>query len=112
MNLPERARAIIEDEKIRDYLLSREHPIGKYKCAVFESIGYSLTNWQRLKQDILEAFLNLDVQDVIEGKHGTKYLIRGTLKGPNGKVGDFLSVWVKETETDIPRFVTMYPGGS
>ncbi len=111
MKLPKRDQAIIEDEKIRDYLLSREHPIGKYKCVVFESIGYSLSNWQRLKLDILETFLNLDVQDVIEGKHGTKYLIRGNLNGPNGKAADLLSVWVIETGTDVPRFVTLYPGG-
>ena len=40
MQLPWHERAIVEPEKIRDYLLSRAHPVGRIKAAFFESLGF------------------------------------------------------------------------
>ncbi len=48
MKLPNADQAIIPPEKIRDYLLSSSHPIGKFKAVFFKSIGYNEDNWQQL----------------------------------------------------------------
>lgn len=45
MKLPERDRAIIDAEKLRDYLLSPSHPVGRFKAAFFASLGYTQANW-------------------------------------------------------------------
>ena len=35
MKLPRAEHAVVEDAKVRDYLLSREHPVGRFKAAFF-----------------------------------------------------------------------------
>jgi hypothetical protein len=35
MKLPNGDRALIEPEKVRDYLLSTTHPVGRFKAAYF-----------------------------------------------------------------------------
>jgi hypothetical protein len=42
--------------------------------------------------------------------YGQKYEIRGTLNGPPEKSASVLTVWIIRFETDIPEFVTAYPG--
>ena len=37
MKLPNAELAIIDEEKIRDYCLSMDHPRGKHKARVFQS---------------------------------------------------------------------------
>jgi hypothetical protein len=39
MNLPAADRALIQPEKLRDYLLSTEHPVGRFKAAFFWQDG-------------------------------------------------------------------------
>ena len=46
--LPNAATAVIEPSKIRDYLLSSSHPIGRFKAVVFTALGYSQEDWPRL----------------------------------------------------------------
>ena len=41
MTLPNSDRAVIEGAKLFDYLLSRAHPVGRFKARFFESLGYS-----------------------------------------------------------------------
>ena len=44
--LPNADRATIEPSKVRDYLLSPAHPIGRFKAAVFAALGYTQDDWQ------------------------------------------------------------------
>ena len=44
MKVPNNDKAIIPIEKIRDYLLSNSHPVGKTKAVFFNKIGYDLEN--------------------------------------------------------------------
>lgn len=39
MRLPAAQLAIVEPAKIRDYLLSPEHPVGRYKASFFNALG-------------------------------------------------------------------------
>lgn len=39
MNLPAADRALIQPEKLHDYLLSTEHPVGRFKAAFFARLG-------------------------------------------------------------------------
>lgn len=78
--LPNAARAIVEDAKVRDYLLSSTHPIGRFKSVVFLALGYSQENWQALAADLL-AFAKQE--HAIAGKpteHGQKYEVSGMCK--------------------------------
>lgn len=39
--LPNLELACVDERKIHDYLLSSEHPIGRFKAAFFRSLGYT-----------------------------------------------------------------------
>src|SRR5437660_12754475 len=51
--LPYADSAVVEPSKVRDYLLSASHPIGRFKATVFFALGYTPENWQRLRDDLL-----------------------------------------------------------
>jgi hypothetical protein len=52
MRIPGAARAVVDDAKIRDYLLSPEHPIGGPKARFFKSLGFSRNDWVAVRQII------------------------------------------------------------
>jgi hypothetical protein len=48
MRLPNAERAVIDEGKVRNYLLSRTHPIGRFKAAFFARGGFAPSDWQHL----------------------------------------------------------------
>lgn len=109
MKLPEAHRAVIAPAKIREYLLSTSHPVGRFKAPFF-SLGYTVAGWQRLEQDLLAVAASGDAEPGRESPYGEKYEIRGTLNGPAGKSASVLTVWIVRFESDAPEFVTAFPG--
>jgi hypothetical protein len=55
VKLPGGERAIVDPEKLRDYVLSRMHPVGRFKAAFFASLGYEIDNWQDLDRALRAA---------------------------------------------------------
>ncbi|MGH8134293.1 MAG: DUF6883 domain-containing protein [Steroidobacteraceae bacterium] len=100
--------AIVPAEKLRDYLLSSAHPIGRYKSAFFRSLGYAPEHWQVLERD-LRGVLSSEAQPSPGTEYGRKFTVRGALTGPNGRAGRIVSVWIILTGETAPRFVTAYP---
>ena len=56
--LPGAQHAVVEPAKIRDYLLSTSHPVGRFKAVVFFSLGYTTEDWVKLHDDILSLARN------------------------------------------------------
>ena len=48
MNLSNKNQAVVEREKVRDYLLSPSHPTGKRKAEFFTSMGFQREAWEVL----------------------------------------------------------------
>jgi hypothetical protein len=112
MRLPDSERAIVNAEKVHDYLLSRSHSVGSEKARVFEALGYRAARWRRLQYDLYLAAQQDDAERVGETPHGQKYRIRTMLKGPNGRSMAFISIWIAPSTGGFPRFVTAYPDAS
>ena len=110
MKLPEAQRAVIAPAKIRDYLLSPSHPVGRFKAPFFTSLGYTTADWRRLEQDLLTLAVSGDAEPGRESPYGQKYEIRGILNGPSQKSAGVLTVWIVRFESDVPEFVTAFPG--
>jgi hypothetical protein len=55
--IPNADRAVIEPTKLHDYLLSRTHPIGRFKAAFFQALGYSSEDWRQLEADLRSQHL-------------------------------------------------------
>lgn len=110
MKLARAERTLIEPAKVRDYLLSREHPIGRFKAVFFESLGYSADAWQRLEADLRALAVAGEAVLGDRTKYGQKYEVRGTLNGPSGRPASLVTVWIVRWGEDAPRFVTAFPG--
>ena len=109
MRIPNSDAAIISGEKLRAYLLSRSHPIGKHKAAFFAALGYTVNDWQTLEVDLRVQHLSVDAEEIDATMFGRKFVIRSPLNGPSG-TALVVSVWIIRADEDVPRFVTAYPG--
>ena len=111
VRIPNAERAVIDPRKLRGYLLSPQHPLGRYKAHFFRALGYSQARWPRLDRDLRFQHLSAPVSSTHETPHGTVYEIRAMLKGPNGVKTGLVSVWIIKRGDDVPTLVTAYPGG-
>jgi hypothetical protein len=111
LQIPNADRAIINPAKLHGYLLSRTHPVGRFKSAFFFALGYSSDGWLRFEADLRTQHLRQNATAEALTPYGQKYSIRATLTGPSGRSADVVSVWVIRRGEEIPRFVTAYPEG-
>jgi hypothetical protein len=107
--LPNASQAVVDPSKVRDYLLSSSHPIGGFKSVVFLALGYTRSEWVRLRDDLLTVALSGTAELGEENQFGRKYMVSGTLRGPNGREGVIRTVWLIENAQSAPRFLNGYP---
>jgi len=107
--IPNYEKAIIDAAKLRDYVLSNSHPIGRFKAVLFQQMGYGQENWEQLAKDIITQHLTLNAELGEKTKYGQKYMIAGDIKGPSGRVIRLKSIWIILTGEDFARFITIYP---
>ena len=110
MRIPNADRAVIDPVKLHGYLLAANHPVGRFKAAFFQALGYSSDRWRQLEADLRSQHLSQDVTIRAETRYGRKYSIRARLLGPSGRAADVMSVWIVRTDEERPRFVTAVPG--
>lgn len=110
MELPARDRVQIEPAKVRDYLLSKAHPVGRFKAAFFEALGYSGSDWLRLDADLRQLAETGDATLGRWTKYGQHYEVRGTLRGPSGRVAQVITIWMVRANEETSRFITAFPG--
>lgn len=107
--IPNVENAEIPDAKLRDYLLSTTHPVGRFKAYVFLGLGFQPTNIAPLRTELLRIACESEETTTVASPHGTKFVARGILTGPNGRQASILTVWMLRTGKPAPRFVTAYP---
>ena len=110
MRLPNSDRAIVDDAKVRDYLLSSSHPVGRFKSVFFLALGFSPDHWTTLRDALLELARAGDAVPGQPSPYGQKFEIRGTLTGPSGREAPILTVWMISDGRDFAHFVTAFPG--
>lgn len=111
MKLPDAERAVIDDAKVREYLLSPVHPIGRFKARVFAAAGYRQEAWQQLRDDLLALAPALDVTLVPPDAYGQRFVGAGNLIGPSGRALPIVTVWLISQGGEPPRLITAYPEG-
>lgn len=110
-HLKDADHAIVTKRKIVEYLLSRSHATGRSKSRYFEKFGFSVGGWRELRSALLNHARHNTVVSVEETSFGTKYVVEGRLRTPDGRDPNVRSVWFIETGEVAPRFVTAYPQG-
>jgi hypothetical protein len=109
--LPNADDAVIDPAKLRDYLLSTEHPLGRFKARFFGALGFSADRWEELESALRTQHLTQEAHAAAGASGGQKFTIRAILIGPNGQSASVVSVWFTRAGEAVPRFVTAYPGG-
>lgn len=109
MSLPNADRAIIDPAKVRDYLLSSVHPVGRFKAAFFVSSGYTQDRWETLRDDLLALAKSGDAVPGRLSVFGRMFEVDGMLTGPSGRTAEIRTVWIIASDEASPRFVTAYP---
>ena len=108
MKLPGHDDVEIGRDKVRDYLLSPSHPVGRFKARLLAALGFT-----RDRPDLLEAELRRiaaggEVATQEETPFGRKYTVLGVLAGPSGS-REVSTVWFQEAGQERVRLVTVRP---
>jgi hypothetical protein len=109
MDLPNEDRAIVEVEKVRDYLLSKSHPEGHGKAEFFAAKGFCQERWHELAEALKQVAHENAVTKHMNSPHGQKYIVDGILRAPTGLTALVRTIWIVDTGGESPRLVTAYP---
>ncbi len=106
MKLPEPLE--IERGKVRDYLLSRTHPVGRFKARVFAALGFDVGLEAEFVAEVLRLARAGDVEENEQTPFGAKYTVSGELIGPLGSRA-VSTVWFRASGGGAVRLVTVRP---
>ena len=107
--LPNADLAIVDERKLRRYLLSASHPAGRAKALFFKRFGFDLKTWRFLRGALLAHAASAEVVSEVATSFGTKYIVEGTLAAPDGRTPRVRAVWFVTKGEAAPRLVTAYP---
>ncbi len=108
-SLPNAHRAVIEPEKLRDYVLAPEHKYGKHKARVFVSaLGIDRANWEYLRDQIASRVEEAEVSEVRAGTYGVRYSVSLMIEGLNGQTHEVTTGWIVEQDGAPPRLTSAY----
>ena|SRR5579859_134358 len=108
MKLPNAERAIVADEKLRDYCLNPEHPRGRHKARVFAAkTGLTVLGVELLRTALLEAAYNGKAVATEKDQYGQRYTIDFMFRGVGGQAR-VRSCWMVRRNEDFPRLTSCY----
>ena len=109
--LPGAENAVVLLEKLRDYSLDLDHPVGKHKARVFEAaLGLTQGDASRLRDMVLRAILVNEAVDHGTNIHGTRYTVDFQAFGGRGPV-TIRTAWIIDLGETIPRLTSCYVRG-
>lgn len=108
MKLPQAEAVRIDAQKVRDYLLSQTHPVGRFKARVFAAIGFDENTADAFLAEVRRIAAAGDVVAVEDFEYGRKYTVPGELTGSAGRL-QVLTVWIQEPGRADVRLVTVRP---
>lgn len=109
MKLPNAENAVVEQEKITEYLLNPTHRYGASKARFFDAFGFRAEEWWKFAEALREHGRNHDVTKVQETGFGPRYEVEGTLLAPDGRRPRVRTVWQLDHGAVAPRLITAYP---
>jgi hypothetical protein len=110
VRLPNVDLVSIDDAKVRDYLLSLAHPVGRFKSVFFIALGFAPDRWEALRDALLELARTGEAVPGQASPFGLKFEIRASLQGPSGRQANVVTVWMVANGQDFPHFITAHPG--
>jgi hypothetical protein len=109
MRVPGIERAEISEAKIVRYLLSTTHRAGKSKAIFFMEFGFDPQRWEELAIALKEHAINNEITREEKTIFGTRYVVEGLLRAPDGTSLNVRAAWFMDDDGEIPRFITAHP---
>lgn len=75
----------------------------------FTAVGYTRSEWTRLRNDLLTIAHRAEVVTEQQTKFGMKYVVDGVISSPTGRAVEVRTIWISDGPDDPPRLVTAYP---
>ncbi|KQT47822.1 hypothetical protein ASG52_11190 [Methylobacterium sp. Leaf456] len=104
-------RFVIEDAKVRAYLLDPSHEEGGAKCAFLVSVGFSIDDPATLKQALLRHPTSDRLVRTVVTPFGRRFHFDGPLPCPGGAFANVRTVWQVDRDplADVARVITLKP---
>jgi hypothetical protein len=83
--LPRIKEAIIPQNKVENYLLNPEHPIGSGKAKFFVHFGFRRENWEALANALHKHAQENPIANSMSDVDGVVYVVDGLLETPSGR---------------------------
>lgn len=109
MKLPFVDQLIVSETKLKDYLLSDTHPLGRTKAAILRQFGYRRDAWSVLATDLIDLVKLNEVSGQEKTQFGIRFVVDGILDTPSRRPLPLRTIWFLDNQERIPHFVTAYP---
>lgn len=109
MKLPNAERAVVEQDKITEYLLNPQHRFGVSKARFFAQFGFRAEAWMAMADALREHGGRFEVSKVKETGFGPRYEVEGELLCSDGRLPHVRTVWQMDKGQIAPRLITAYP---
>ena len=109
VRLPGSEQALVEREKITEYLLSTTNPSGRSKASFFLRFGFDADSWQDFAEALRRQGSVHEVVRTVETNHGLRYYVDGVIETPDGRNPGIRTVWQVDVESNYPRLITAHP---
>lgn len=108
--LPHFEQAVIAIEKLEKYALNSEHPQGKHKARVFQSmLGIELRHTSVLAELIRNSLLRAPAEKSEITEYGERWTTWHEIIGLNGQSAIVTVAWMfKRNAPEIPVFISCY----
>ena len=106
--MPNSITASTTQNKLQGYLLNSNHPRGKDKARVMNSVlGYHYENWDVLSGKIYNTLQTSTVSKHTVSEYGDKYTVPMRIHGEKGKSMVLNTAWQVDTGSFVPRLITV-----
>ncbi len=102
-------KAQVHPHKLVQYLLNPKHPKGGPKALFFSRFGFGLSNFEACSKALLTLACSGAVVEIEKTEFGKSYRVQGNLQTPDGRNPAINSIWMIDTGSTTPRFITAYP---
>jgi hypothetical protein len=102
-------RAVVDERKVRDYLLNPLHPRGGHKARMFAAaLGYRRFDHARLIAQIREGIVRHEAAPIDAVVYGERFRVDIPIIGPAGSA-IVRTLWIVRTGEHVPRLTSAYP---
>lgn len=102
LKLPNAENAILPEPKFTKYLFDESSVKGYPKGKAFtDRLGYSIDNWQKLRDELKQGAKKYSAQYVDNNGYGDRYVQKMIIYGEKGTPANVIVAWLRKTDGTI-----------